>query len=534
MKFTAEGRISDLAVYPALEAIAELAGRLERRLFVDLYVRGRSPKDCKKEYIARWGLTARQFNSIASQLRGRVEAARESRKRRIETLRGRIAATEEAIRRLQRQDRALASGRGRAAGMAPCERAARRRQVRFRLHQKKRRLYTLQARLEAEQRRQGPPSLCFGSRKLFRAQFRLKENGFASHDQWRRAWREARSGSFLCLGSKDEVRGNQTCSLLLDGTLRIRVPHALVEQYGSHVAIRGVRFPYGQEVIEAALRDGRAISYRFVRRGSAWHVHATTERTAAPLVTDRRAGALGVDLNPGRLSVAEVDRSGNPVCARDIPLRVQGRRREQVRAALGDAVADVVNWARVARKPVVVERLDFEQKKARLREAPRRTRRKLSHFAYASFHALLVSRAAREGVEVIEVNPAFTTVIGTVKFGHGYGLSPHAAAAVAIARRGLGFGERLRARSGSALPLPERNRGRHVWSDWRRLNRRLKQGLALFGRRPPEGGRGRGRPLSAAAPARGQGPPCDGLAPAPGCDSPAQTVGKRRSPGVGS
>lgn len=77
---------------------------------------------------------------------------------------------------------------------------------------------------------------------------------------------------------------------------------------------------------------------------------------------------------------------------------------------------------------MVVERLDFRAKKARLREASPHYSRKLSHFAYAAFHALLVSRAAREGVEVIEVNPAYTSVIGKVKFMARYGLSPHGAA----------------------------------------------------------------------------------------------------------
>src|SRR5690606_38933451 len=63
--------------------------------------------------------------------------------------------------------------------------------------------------------------------------------------------------------------------------------------------------------------------------------------------------------------------------------------------------------------------------------------------------------------------PAFTGVIGKVKFMARYGLSPHAAAAVAMARRGLGWAERLR--SGTARPPPARKRGRHIWSDWRRI-----------------------------------------------------------------
>lgn len=173
-----------------------------------------------------------------------------------------------------------------------------------------------------------------------------------------------------------------------------------------------MRFAYGQEVIDTALAAGQAISYRFVRRDGAWCVHATTERAPAPVMTHRLAGAVGVDLNTGLVAVAEVDRFGNPVASRHVPVRIQGRREEQVRAALGDAAADVVAWAKAAGKPVVVERLDFRGKKARLREVSDRHARQLSHFAYGTFHAMTVSRAQREGVEVIAVNPAFTSVIG--------------------------------------------------------------------------------------------------------------------------
>ncbi|GAB6157471.1 hypothetical protein JCM39194_06710 [Desulfotomaculum varum] len=47
-------------------------------------------------------------------------------------------------------------------------------------------------------------------------------------------------------------------------------------------------------------------------------------------------------------------------------------------------------------------------------------------------------RAFREGVPVIKVKPAFTSVIGILKYQQQYGLSNHQAAALVIARRGLG------------------------------------------------------------------------------------------------
>ncbi|MEW6049189.1 MAG: hypothetical protein AB1609_22420, partial [Bacillota bacterium] len=320
-----------------------------------------------------------------------------------------------------------------------------------------------------------------------------------------------------------------TCTLFPDGTLRLRLPDILAESVGKKwLLVPGIRFRYGQDAVDRALARGQALTYRFLRRERkgkpVWYVQVMLEREDAPVVTSGLLGALGVDLNPGLVATAWIDRCGNPVSWRHIRVLTRGRRRHQVTASLAEAAADVVAWAKAEGVPIVVERLDFEKKKARLREMGAGYARMLSGFAYSKFHALLLSRAAREGVEVIEENPALTSVIGQVKFGPGYGLSPHAAAAVAIARRGVRFGERLRSRS--ALLLPAGNRGRHVWSDWNRLSRGLRAKSAR-GRRPSEGNWGRGLTLSRAAPAACelQGPPGDGLSPVPGCDPPAQTVG---------
>jgi hypothetical protein len=134
------------------------------------------------------------------------------------------------------------------------------------------------------------------------------------------------------------------------------------------VLISGILFPYGQEVMEAALAAGQAISYRCVRQDGVWYVHATTERPEVERVTCRQAGALGVNLIPDRVTVGEVDRFGTPVPSGTSPSRcragqVQGRRKQQVLASLGDVVADLVAWAPGSGKPVVEERLDFLAKK---------------------------------------------------------------------------------------------------------------------------------------------------------------------------
>ena len=128
----------------------------------------------------------------------------------------------------------------------------------------------------------------------------------------------------------------------------------------------------------------------------------------------------------------------------------------------------------------------------------------LSAFAYAAFAAIMQGRCARDGIGLLPVNPAFTSVIGRGKFAEGYGLSVHRAAAAVIARRALNFGEKLRTRSaGTARVLPARNRTRHVWHNWRlwakaRQPRRRSstQPKGSRGLQPPTGRSARFDPVS--------------------------------------
>ena len=65
----------------------------------------------------------------------------------------------------------------------------------------------------------------------------------------------------------------------------------------------------------------------------------------------------------------------------------------------------MVAYAREAGKPIVIERLDFWQKKAALEGQSRKYSRMLSSFSYSKIKAYFLSRGYREGVEVHLVNP---------------------------------------------------------------------------------------------------------------------------------
>ena len=473
----------------ALSAYAELYGRVERKLFAEV-VAGRSAASLKGGYLKRYGIPARMFNGVRVSLEGKVASVREQQKRQLESLGRRIA-------RAQRQ-------------IADAAEQGRWDQV----HPKRRRLATLQSRLaalETDTETGRVVRLCFGSKRLWRKQHHLGQNGYASHEAWLADWQDARSDEFFVLGSRDETAGCQLCVATVadDGTLtlRLRMPDCLAGQHGKYLTMEGVRFAYGHEQVLAALDSnaefsrhrrehgeqsaratelGQAISYRFKRDAKGWRVFATTGMMDVAVLTNRSRGAIGVDLNADHLAVVETDASGNYINAFSTPLVTYGKSRYQAEAIIGDAVASVVAYAREVGKPIVIEKLDFRQKKAVLEGESHRYSRMLSSFSYGKVKACFISRGYREGVEVHQVNPAFSSVIGRVKFMERYGLSAHQAAALVLARRLLGCSERVPRRWVApigngvqvAFTVPVRKRVKHVWTYWGAISGQLRPALA--------------------------------------------------------
>ena len=140
---------------------------MQRKLFADV-VAGRSAASLKSVYLQRYGIPARMFNGVRVSLEGKVSAVRESQRLQQDSLQRRIA-------RAQRQV-SDAAERGRWD----------------QVHQTKRRPANLKLRLaglEADSAA-GRVRLCFGSRRLWRKQHHLEANGYYSHEEWLRAWRD--------------------------------------------------------------------------------------------------------------------------------------------------------------------------------------------------------------------------------------------------------------------------------------------------------------------------------------------------------
>ena len=178
---------------PYCEAMGFLFGNVERHLYKALE-RGEKLNTLKKEYQIRFGINARQFNSVHSSIKGKIESLKECHKRHINDISEWIKDLEKSLKKLTLQLKSVRPACS-LKGKSP------RSLIKEKIHQKKRKLAALKIKLEKVKSQ--TPSLVFGGKKLWKAQFNLKANGYKSHEQWLNDWQDSRSSQFMLVGSKD-------------------------------------------------------------------------------------------------------------------------------------------------------------------------------------------------------------------------------------------------------------------------------------------------------------------------------------------
>ena len=150
-----------------LSAYAALFCLVEHKLFACLCAGVVAMKDIKRAFLSEFDITGRQFNAVRVSVEGKIESVREVRKQNIETLIIQIKRAEKVLAKTARRKKTV--------------------KVLRKLHEKQRRLFNLKTRLAALENdvKTGKVRLCFGSRKLFRAQFELIRNGYADLAFWK-------------------------------------------------------------------------------------------------------------------------------------------------------------------------------------------------------------------------------------------------------------------------------------------------------------------------------------------------------------
>ena len=425
----------------ALKQGLAILAQATREVFARVYQKGDDAAKVKREVCARHGLLSRHYSGCRADAMAAVKGWRERLKEEHNYLKARLVQLEA---RREKDNEKPSTKRRNAI-------ATRKAQTRL-------------ARVEKEL--QGKPRHCFGGRKLLR-QGKVEE------------WQARRNGNALFVGETGILSGNGVARWSPETEqLEVRLPGSL-----RTIVLKHVRFPEKvHEDLRACIEARVPVSWRpkLLSRGKV-ELCVTYEEPEPVVCTDTRNGALALDLNADHIAMTFVSGDGRLLDTYRWDLR-PGNDNIQQAARLVSLMA--------ARRgvPVVAEDLDFRKKRAWLRQYGKRFAGMLSSFRTRQVMSAVERQCRRRGVELIVVNPAWTTKLAKE---HGYPgryrIGVHHAAGLVIGRRGLGFVEHVPKAEKPPVRAGVKRRGTLGWQSM------LTQVLpAAWGR----GGRGnvKGRP----------------------------------------
>jgi IS605 OrfB family transposase len=315
-----------------------------------------------------------------------------------------------------------------------------------------------------------------GGKRLAKKRHHLDDAGLTA-DQWRQHWQAARY-RITANGSPDEPFANLTITVTPAGQVSIRLPkpleHLANAARGRYVLSGSAVFSHRSDEWAERITSAMSLSYTITRRPgragryltASWAIPSVPywvgrDDCAAGDDVRAKAPVVGVDLNDGHLAVRRLDTHGNPIGAPeriDIDLSGSASRRD---AQVRHAITRLIHYARRHHiTAIAVEDLDFADARATGRETMgrgargKRFRKTVSAMPTAVVRNRLAGMAARTGIQLFAVNPAYSSIWGDQHWRRPYeNVTRHQAAATVIGRRAQGF--TARRRKGVTPPRPE-------------------------------------------------------------------------------
>ena len=284
--------------------------------------------------------------------------------------------------------------------------------------------------------------------KTFYAQFNLKENNLTSHKVWLEHFRQARDNRSLYIGSKDEHRCNQI--LQLTPMVNAGKGNSFAIQLRKNTKVREyVRgfctFKYMDGLLANSLiKNDHGVTYRIVFRGRKCYLQAmvTLDKDTNDCKTRSSYGTIGLDYNNGFIELAETNETGNLVYLEHFDLKFHGTG-DSATSEIRGVVSRIVNYALLTGKDIVIEDLDFRKTKSETEKAKSENGKKYNKmihtFDYSRYKKSFENCCFRRDVNLIEVNPAYTSKIAKQKYCDKKKLVIHQGASYVIARKGQGY-----------------------------------------------------------------------------------------------
>jgi IS605 OrfB family transposase len=290
----------------------------------------------------------------------------------------------------------------------------------------------------------------FGGKRLFEKLCKNHLTGKA-RERLKNQWRELRQGTLISIGSRHETaQGNLLLRFVeLDGKLHLRIStgnrefiYARVLRKPSNSKDKWITFMimlleswqtknYFAYTVELKLRNGEvygSVSFEIPKP----KVRYTKEN-----------GVIAIDTNasPIHLAIAEVSKTGELLSYQTISLHhlleLSQNSKDHQEWILAHQIVDL---AIQKGKAIAVENLK-KLKKGKRGDGKAELRKRLHQWNAKKFLQKLKRVAMLKGVEVVEVHPAYTSIIGMLKYAPQLNIDKDIAGAYVIGRRALGFKE---------------------------------------------------------------------------------------------
>jgi transposase, putative, N-terminal domain len=301
-----------------------------------------------------------------------------------------------------------------------------------------------------KERGQNPKKVIFGSRVLFDKLSKKHLTG-KSRKSLIKKWREKRQGNLYSRGDKSK-QGNLNLRLQWIGDklyLRINTGD---RQYIYAKVIRSVKREKDKWIelmfiLEKAYQtsDWFPYSVRLKLKNGKVYAFISVEEKLPPVTIKKDNGIIGIDINayPFHLALAFISKDGNLENYQSISLNklleVNSEKRQYLEWQIAHQIIEI---AKKENKAIAIGNLD-KLPKGKRGDGFAKLRQKLQKWIYKRLLNKIEITARRNGIEIRKVNPAYTSLIGKLKYAPQFNIDKDIAAAFVIARRGLGYKEKL-------------------------------------------------------------------------------------------
>lgn len=186
-------------------------------------------------------------------------------------------------------------------------------------------------------------------------------------------------------------------------------------------------------------------------------------------------GIVGIDFNYGHIDLTEINEKGQMLKYKTIYYDLDGTSKQNEQS-LRKALNEVGQYVKEKHKCLVIEDLNTKQSKYKFntdKEKQRKLNKVIHSLPVALYKQSVEYIGQKYEFAVYYIKPAYTSIIGKLKYADKMKLNSHISASYVIARRGLGFKEHLRTEQ--MEQIPNELRSTSLLKKWNYLNKLNKK-----------------------------------------------------------